>query len=53
MRLQSLPTLKFDAAELQRLAKRTRPRPAPGILAWAAAGLLIGLAIVGLFRALT
>lgn len=52
MKLQSQVTRRFERAELQRLAKASRPRKPPGLIAWIAAGATLGFSLVGLFRLL-
>ncbi len=50
MKLQSQKTMKFDAKELQRLAKRTRPRKELPLRLFIAAGLFTGGLIAVLLR---
>lgn len=50
MKLQSRDTVKFDPVELQKLAKRTRPRKKRGPMFWAAVGAALGATIVAALR---
>ena len=52
MKLQSQVTRKFDRAELQRLAKASRPARTFGLLSCACAGLTLGFLVVAILRAL-
>lgn len=57
MKLQSQATQRFDRRELQRLARASRPYPrfVPrplGPVHWAFSGLMLGAALVGLYRLL-
>lgn len=52
MKLQSQATRRFEAAELQALARRARPSTLPAYLVFAFAGLATGCLVVLAFRLL-
>jgi hypothetical protein len=54
MKLQSKPTLRFEASELRRLAKRSRPTyERDRALLFMAAGVPVGAILVAIYRLLT
>ncbi len=50
MKLQSTKTVRFEAKELRRLAKMTRPKKDFSITTMVLAGAAVGLVIVTLLR---
>lgn len=52
MKLQSQKTVKFDAKELRRLARTSRPPRKHAIFYWILAGLIVGAGCVPLIHAL-
>lgn len=52
MKLESQKTMEFDAKELRKLARSTRPKVPWGWRRWAAAGAALGFALVAVIRLL-
>jgi hypothetical protein len=52
MKLQSQSTVRFEAKELRRLARSSRPPRKHAILYWIVAGLIVGVSCVPLIHVL-
>lgn len=52
MKLQSQPTVRFEAKELRRLARTSRPPRKHAIIYWIAAGFIVGAGCVPLLHVL-